>query len=120
MDEIGVEFLRWYDKSKQQALYTGTEEETLWVQCNRSNVSADTPLHYYKVSIGIPFIGILLQQLQNHFSADNCCSVSHLLSLMRSLFVKLGIPLPEQFESWHDDLLTSRSLDNDVSRWFNM
>ena len=42
------------------------------VQCNRSNVPADTPLLYYKRSIGIPFIDILLQQLQNRFSADNC------------------------------------------------
>ena len=26
----------------------------------------------------------------------------------------------EQFESWHDDLLTPRTLDNEVSGWFNM
>ena len=45
------------------------------IQCNRSNVPADTPL-CYKRSIGIHFIDILLQQLQNHFSADNCWPVS--------------------------------------------
>ena len=26
----------------------------------------------------------------------------------------------DQFESWHDDLLTPRSFDVEVSRWFNM
>ena len=30
------------------------------------------------------------------------------------------MPPPEQFESWDDDLLTPRSLDNEVSRLINM
>ena len=50
-DDIGVELQRWYDKAKQLALYIGTEEEmprVSRVQCNRSNVPADTPLLYYK------------------------------------------------------------------------
>jgi len=34
--------------------------------------------------------------------------------------VKLGMPPPKQFESWHDDLLTARSLENEVSIWFSM
>jgi len=88
------------------------------VQCNRSNVSTDTPLLYER-SIGIPFIDILLQQLHKHFSADNWWPVSPLLSLIQSLIVKLGMPPPDQFESWHDRLLTPRSLDNEVSRWLN-
>jgi len=65
-DDIGVEFQRWYDEAKQLASYIGTEEEIPripMVQCNRSNVSADTPLLYCNRSIGIPFIDILLQQL---------------------------------------------------------
>ena len=96
-DDIGVEFQRWYDEAKQLASYIGTEEEmprVPRVQCNRSNVPADTPLLYYKRSIGIPFIDILLQQLQNRFSADNCWPVSALLSLIPSLIVKLGMPPP--------------------------
>jgi len=58
--------------------------------------------------------------LQNHLSSDNWCLVSTLLSLIPSLIVKLGMPPPEQFESWHDALLTPRSLDNEVSRLFNV
>ena len=94
-DDIGVEFQRWYDEAKQLASYIGTEEEmprVPRVQCNRSNVPADTPLLYYKRSIGIPFIDILLQQLQNRFSVDICSPMSALLSLIPSLIVKLGMP----------------------------
>ena len=61
------------------------------------------------------FIDILLQQLQNRYR-----SVSALLNLMPPLMIKLGMPPPEQFESWHDDLLTPRTLDNEVSRWLNI
>jgi len=74
-DDIGVEFQRWYDEvAEQLASYIDTEEIPIIprVQCNRSNLPADTALLYYKRSIGIPFIDILLQQLQNRFSADNC------------------------------------------------
>jgi len=74
-DNIGVEFHRWYDEAKQLTSYIGTEEEmprVSRIQCNMSNVPVDPPLLYYKRSIGIPFIDILLQQLQNCFSADNC------------------------------------------------
>jgi len=46
--------------------------------------------------------------------------VSALLSLIPSLIVKLGLPHPEKFQSWHEDLLNPKSLDNEVSRWFNM
>ena len=91
-DDTGVEFKRWYDEAKQLASYIGTEEKTPMVQCNRSTVAADKPLIYYRRSSGIPFIDILLQQLNNHFSADNCWPVSALLSLILSLIVKLGKP----------------------------
>ena len=57
-------------------------------------MSADKPLLYYKRSIGIPLIDILLQQLQNRFSADNCRPVSALLSLIPSLMIKLGVSPP--------------------------
>ena len=103
-DGSGVQFQRWYEKGKQLTSCMGTEVKMPRVpkiQYNRSNVPADTPLLYYKRSIGIPFIDILLQQLQNRFSADNCWPVSALLSLIPSLIVKLGMPPPEQFESWH-------------------
>jgi len=76
------------------ASYISTEEEMPRVQCNRSNVPADTPLLYYERSTGIPFIDILLQQLQNRFSADNYWLVSSLLSLIPSLMLKLGKPPP--------------------------
>ena len=72
-DDIGLEFQRWYDEAKQHSSYIDTELEMLRVprvQCNRSNLPVDTPLLCYKRSIGISFIDILLQQLQNHFSAD--------------------------------------------------
>jgi len=73
------------------------------VQCNNSKVPANTALRYYKGLINFPFIDILLQQLQNHFSADNFHPVHGLLSLIPSLMVKLAMPPPEQ------------SLDNEVS-----
>jgi len=60
-DDVGVEFRRWYDKAKHLASYIDTEEEmprVPRVQCNRSNVPADTPLLYYKRSIDIPLIDI--------------------------------------------------------------
>jgi len=63
-DDIGVEIQRWYYDTKQLASYIGTEEEMHWVpmvQYNRSNVPVDIPLFYYKRSIGIIFIDILLQ-----------------------------------------------------------
>jgi len=63
---------------------------------------------------------IALQQFQSHFSAHNCRPVSALLSLIPSFIVNLGMSPAEQFESWHDELLTARSLDNKASRWFNM
>jgi len=110
-DDINVEFQRWYDEAKQLASYIDTKEEMPRlprVQCNRSNVPADAHLLHYNRSIGIPFIDML--QLQNRFSVDNCWPVSILLG--PSLIVKLGVPPPEQFESWHDDLLTQGSLDN--------
>jgi len=69
--------------------YIVTEEEMPTVQCNRSNVPADTPLLYYKRSIAITFIDILLQQLQNHFSGDKCWPGSALLSLIRACVVCL-------------------------------
>jgi len=62
-DDIGVEFQRWNDGAKQLASYIDTDDEmprVPRVQCNRSNVSADRPFLYYKTSIGIPFIDILL------------------------------------------------------------
>jgi len=34
--------------------------------------------------------------------------------------VKLWMPRPDQFESSHDDLPTPRTLDSELSRWFNM
>jgi len=94
-DDIGVEFKRWYDEGKQLASYLCTEEEMPRiprVQCNRSNmyVPADRPLLYYKRSLGIHFIDILLQQLQNSFFGDNCRPVSALLSLIPYLMIKLG------------------------------
>jgi len=103
--DIGVEFQRWYDEAKQLASYIGTEEEMSkvpMIQCNSSKVPADTPLLHYKISIGIPFIDILLQQLQIQRA------VSALLSLIPYLIAKLGMLLAEKFESWHDDLLTQR------------
>ena len=60
-DDIGVEFQRWYDEEKELASHIGTEEEmprVRWIKCNRSNIPSDTPLLYYKTSIGIPFIDI--------------------------------------------------------------
>ena len=44
----------------------------------------------------------------------------YLFFITGRFIVKLGIPPPEQFESWHDNLLSSRSLDKQVYRWFNM
>jgi len=73
--------------------YIGTEDEMPSVQCNILNVPADTLL-YYKRSVGIPFIGNLLQQLQNHFSADNCQPVSALLSLIPYLIVQTRVAFP--------------------------
>ena len=32
----------------------------------------------------------------------------------------IGMLAPKQFESCHEDMLTPKSLDNDVSRWFNI
>jgi len=86
------------------------------VHCNRLNIPADIPIPflYYKRSVGIPFIDILLQRLQNRFSANNCRPVSALLSLIPPLMVKLGMPPAGQFESRYDDPPTSRSLDNEV------
>ena len=87
-DGSGVQFQRWYDKGKQLTSCMGTEVKMPRVpkiQYNRSNVPADTLLLYYKRSIGITFIGVLLQQLQNHFSTDNCWHVSALLNLIPSL-----------------------------------
>jgi len=46
MDDIGVEFQRWYDEAKQLASNIATEEEMQSVpriQGNRSNVPADRP-----------------------------------------------------------------------------
>jgi len=86
------------------------------VQCNRSNVPADTTLFYYQRSIGIPLTDILPQQLQNRFCADNCRPVS----VIPYLIAKLGMLPTEQFQLRHDDMLTTRSLDKEVSRWFNM
>ena len=111
-----VQFQRWYEKGKQLTSCMGTEVKMPRVpkiQYNRSNVPADTLLLYYKRSIGITFIGVLLQQLQNHLSADNCWHVSALMNLITSLIDKLVMP-PKQFESWYDDLLTPRTLDNEV------
>jgi hypothetical protein len=91
----GVEFQRWYDKGKQLTSCMGTEVKMPRVpkiQYNRSNVPADTLLLYYKRSIGITFIGVLLQQLQNHLSADNCWHVSALMNLITSLIDKLVMP----------------------------
>ena len=85
-DDIGVEFQRWYDEAEQLVSYIGTEEElprVPRVQCNRSNVPADTPLLCHKISNGIPFIDILLQQLKNRFHADHCPAMSALLDLIR-------------------------------------
>ena len=59
-DDVGVEFQRWYDEAKQLGLYIGTEEEMPRVRCNRLNAPTDTPLLYYKRSVGITFIDILL------------------------------------------------------------
>ena len=62
-NDIGVEFQRWYDEAKQLDSYIDTEEEMPRVpriQCNKSNVPADTPLLYYKMLIGITCIDILL------------------------------------------------------------
>jgi len=56
------------------------------------NVPADTPIIYYKRSIGIRFIDILLQQFQNRFSADNCWPVIALLNLIPSSMVKQRMP----------------------------
>jgi len=98
MDDIGVEFQRWYNEAKQLVSCISIEEEmprVPRVQCNISNVPADTPLLYYKRSIGISFIDVLLQQLPNRLSADNCWSMSALLSQLPSLMVKLGMPRPE-------------------------
>ena len=58
--------------------------------------------------------------MQNSFFADNCRPVSALLSLIPSSIVKLGMPPTDQFESWHDDLSTLRSLDNELARCFSM
>jgi len=66
--DIDVEFQRWYDEAKQLTSYIGTEEEMPRiprVHCNRSNLPPETTFLHYKRSIGIPFIDILLQQLQN-------------------------------------------------------
>jgi len=94
-DNIGVEFQKWYDESKQLASYIGTEEEMPRVQGNRSNIPADTPLLYYNRSINISFIDILLQHLQNCFSADKFWPMNAFLSLIPYLIVKLGICLPQ-------------------------
>jgi len=62
-DDISVDFYKLYDEAKQPASHIDTEEEmprVPRVQCNTSNVPADRPLLYYKTSIGIPFIDILL------------------------------------------------------------
>ena len=108
-DDIGVEFQRSYVEAEQLASYIGPEKEMPRiprVQCNRSNVPAETPLLYYERLISIPFINILLQQLQNNFSADNCWPVSAFLSLILSLIVvKLGMPPQEEFEACYDDLV---------------
>ena len=48
-DDISVEFQGWYDEAKQLASYIGTDEERSRiprVQCNRSNVPADTSFLY--------------------------------------------------------------------------
>ena len=96
-DDVGVEFQRWYDETKQLARHIGTEEEIPRIPRIQCKLVECTPLLYYERSVGFHFIDILLQQLQNHFSADNCWSVSALLSLIPSLMVKLGIPPPEQW-----------------------
>jgi len=47
-DDIDLEFQRWYDEAKQLTSYIGNKEEMPRVpsiQCNRSNVPADTPLY---------------------------------------------------------------------------
>jgi len=98
-------FQRWYDEAKQR-LYIGTEEGMPMIprlQCNRSNSPADTPILLFGRSIGTFFkylTAVAEPFLCRQLSASECFA--------------------ESFESWHDDLPTPRSLNNELSRWFNM
>ena len=83
------------------------------VQRNRSNVPA---VLYYKWTIGIYSIDILLHQLQTHFSADNCRPVNALLRVKPSLLVQLYM-LPWRILS--HGMMTCRFLsllESEVSR----
>ena len=79
--DIGVEFQRWHNEAKQLASYIGTEDERRRVPsvgCNTNRIYLLT--HLFSITRDhtvIPFIDILVQQLQNRFSAGECFAESN-------------------------------------------
>ena len=80
----------WYKQAQTLADTIGSVEETprrKKAQIFRANIRADSPQEYYKISVLIPFIDELLQQLNDRFSMDNRQVIQCLFSIIPSLIV---------------------------------
>jgi len=94
------------------ASYMDTEEElprVPRVQCHGSNVCWHTSFYLYLTStVAEPF-------LYKHLLTSECFAESNTIFSDQTRDA-----CRDQFELWHDDLPTPRSLDNELFRWFNM
>ena len=80
----------WYKQAQTVADTIGSVEETprrAKAQSFRAYVPAESPQEYYKISVLIPFIDELLQQLNDGFSMDNRQVIKCLFSIIPSLIV---------------------------------
>ena len=118
---VDNEFQDWFKEAKQIANEVGADIKVpryAHRQQHRANAPADTPLQYFKLNVGIPFLDHIDQEMSSRFCEENrpgrdlfllVPSVVRKCTDLRSMNNKL------QF--WKDDIPIHLSLLNEIKEW---
>ena len=116
--DVDEEFQDWFKEAKQIANKVGADIKVpryAHRQQHRANAPADTPLQYFKLNVGIPFLDHIDQEMSSRFCEENRPG-RDLFLLVPSVVRKCSDlhSMNNKLQFWKDDIPISLSLPNEI------
>ena len=118
---VDNEFQDWFKEAKQIANEVGADIKVpryAHRQQHRANAPADTPLQYFKLNVGIPFLDHIDQEMSSRFCEENRPG-RDLFLLVPSVVRKCTDlhSMNNKLQFWKDDIPIHLSLLNEIKEW---
>ena len=125
-DEAEATFLDWFEEACNIAVVSRFDVQkprTCSKQTLRDNHCTESAEDYFRVSVFVPFLDILLQHLTTRFQNFMMALAGHdlipfqLIEKAKPGLQKLPDSINELTALWKDDLPTPRELESELNRW---